>query len=107
MLLPAILVSPSLHLTVGLTHLHHFARHAPTDLNPPEPAVAMYATQFIKVRALGIAPALVGYVAIAVFRGHKDTRTPLYAAGISAACNLTLHLALLYGEGGSTLGSGA
>ena len=33
--------------------------------------MAAYATTFIKVRALGIAPSLVGFVAVACFRGHK------------------------------------
>ena len=73
----------------------------PADLDPPEPNVAKYAAQFIRVRALGIAPALVAFVGIAVFRGHKDTRTPLCATAASAACSLTLNLLFLYGGWGA------
>ena len=38
------------------------------------------------------------FVGIAVFRGHKDTRTPLYATAASAACSLALNLLFLYGR---------
>lgn len=69
-----------------------------SDLQPPEPAVAAGAIQFIRVRALGLIPALLGYVAVGVLRGHKDTSTPLYASVLSAFVSLALNALFLYGE---------
>ena len=69
-----------------------------SDLQPPEPAVAAGAIQFIRVRALGLIPALLGYVAVGVLRGHKDTSTPLYASILSAFVSLALNALFLYGE---------
>ncbi|KXZ50525.1 hypothetical protein GPECTOR_16g700 [Gonium pectorale] len=66
-------------------------------LNPPEAAVAAYATDYIRVRSLGIPAALLGFVATGVFRGFKDTRTPLVGAVASAAVSLGLNILLLYG----------
>ena len=86
-------MGPVSTFTGTLVHLHHR-----TDLNPPEPEVARYAITFIQVRALGIVPALVGFVAVACFRCHKDTKTPLYSAIVSAVCSLTFNLVFLYGE---------
>lgn len=54
-------------------------------LKPPEPAVAVFASEFIKVRSIGIMPSLVSYVAVAVFRGYKVRRSG----------SLTPHAALL------------
>jgi hypothetical protein len=42
-----------------------------TVLAPPEPEVAMYATQYIAVRAWSVGLVLVGFVAIGTFRGFK------------------------------------
>lgn len=44
---------------------------APPVMSPPEPAVAMYATQYIGVRAFGIPAVLAGFVAIGTYRGFK------------------------------------
>ncbi|GAX79955.1 hypothetical protein CEUSTIGMA_g7394.t1 [Chlamydomonas eustigma] len=68
-------------------------------LKPSEPIVADYATQYIQIRSACMVPALMGNVAVATFRGHKDTRTPLYAAGMAAACGLTLNIVFLHGLG--------
>jgi hypothetical protein len=46
-------------------------------LKPPEPQVAIYASQFIRIRAWGILSALVSFVAAGTYRGVKDTVTPL------------------------------
>lgn len=65
-------------------------------LQPAEPAVAAGAIQFIRTRSWGMIPALLGYVAIGVLRGHKDTRTSLYAATVSAVSSLSLNALFLY-----------
>ena len=64
-------------------------------LKPPEPAVAEFASQYIKVRSLGIMPSLISYVAVAVFRGFKDTKTSLFAALLSAVSGLLMNLLFL------------
>ncbi|GAX82713.1 hypothetical protein CEUSTIGMA_g10139.t1 [Chlamydomonas eustigma] len=74
-------------------------------MKPTEPAVAEYAIQFIRIRSASLIPALLGYVAVATFRGHKDTQTPLYAAGISSVCGLTLNVFFLYGLGWGVAGA--
>ncbi|PNW83980.1 hypothetical protein CHLRE_04g213150v5 [Chlamydomonas reinhardtii] len=65
-------------------------------LNPPEAAVAAYAIDYIKVRSLGIPAALLGFVATGVFRGFKDTRTPLFGAVASGLASLGLNVLFLY-----------
>ncbi|GLC52686.1 hypothetical protein PLESTB_000657200 [Pleodorina starrii] len=65
-------------------------------LKPPEAAVAAFATGYIKIRSLGVPAVLLGYVAVGVFRGFKDTRTPLLAAVLSAVASLGLNVMLLY-----------
>ena len=66
-------------LAIPCTWAHKYccARPCTTDLRPPEPAVAKYAAEFIRVRAFGIIPALIAYVATAVFRGENDHWTGL------------------------------
>ncbi|KAG2500414.1 hypothetical protein HYH03_001984 [Edaphochlamys debaryana] len=75
-------------------------------MNPPEAAVAAYAVDFIRVRALGVPAVLLGFVATGVFRGFKDTRTPLLAAGVSATASLGLNVLFLYGFNWGVVGSG-
>ncbi|GFR41653.1 hypothetical protein Agub_g2395 [Astrephomene gubernaculifera] len=64
-------------------------------LRPPEAVVAAMATQYIQIRSLGIPAALLGFVATGVFRGFKDTRTPLAGTAASVALSLCSHLLLL------------
>ncbi|KAF8061355.1 DTX44 [Scenedesmus sp. PABB004] len=59
-------------------------------LNPPEPEVALFATQYMAVRSWGILAAMLGFVASGTWRGVKDTRTPLRAAVAAALTHLTL-----------------
>jgi Na+-driven multidrug efflux pump len=40
-------------------------------MNPPEPAVAKYATEYIGIRAWGLLAALLGFVATGTYRGFK------------------------------------
>jgi Na+-driven multidrug efflux pump len=49
-----------------------------------------------QVRSLGIPAALLSFVANGVFRGFKDTRTPLLGAVVSAAASLGLNVLFLY-----------
>ncbi|PNH09968.1 MATE efflux family protein 1 [Tetrabaena socialis] len=65
-------------------------------LNPPEAAVAAFAVDYIRIRCLGIPLVLLGFVCTGVFRGFKDTRTPLVGAVLSAAVSLGLNYLLLY-----------
>ena len=66
---------------------------------------ALYNTHIhTQVRALGIPAALLGFVATGVFRGFKDTRTPLLGVATSVAVSFGLHVLFLNGEG---LGRGA
>ena len=54
------------------THKHkHTHAHTNTVMNPPEPAVATYAIQYISVRAWGIPAVLAGFVSIGTYRGFK------------------------------------
>ncbi|KAG2444043.1 hypothetical protein HYH02_009241 [Chlamydomonas schloesseri] len=64
-------------------------------LHPPEPTVAALATTYMQVRSLGIPAALLGFVATGVFRGFKDTRTPLFGVATSVAVSFGLHVLLL------------
>ncbi|KAG2426660.1 hypothetical protein HXX76_012971 [Chlamydomonas incerta] len=64
-------------------------------LHPPEPTVAALATQYMQVRSLGIPAALLGFVATGVFRGFKDTRTPLFGVATSVAVSFGLHVLML------------
>jgi Na+-driven multidrug efflux pump len=66
-------------------------------LKPPEPTVAAYATQFMRVRAWGVLSALLGFVAAGTCRGVKDTVTPLRAAAAATAVNLALSVLFIYG----------
>jgi Na+-driven multidrug efflux pump len=79
---------------------------APAVLKPPEPAVALYAEQFIKARAPGALAVLLAFVASGTYRGLKDTKTPLYASIGSTLTNLVLHLLFIYGFGWGVAGSG-
>ena len=74
-------------------------------LKPPEPAVAVYAIKYMQIRALGIVPSLVSYVAIAVFRGHKDTKSSLFAAILSSFCGLGLNFLFLKGMDMGVMGT--
>ncbi|GIL85991.1 hypothetical protein Vretimale_9034 [Volvox reticuliferus] len=71
------------------------APHIVAALKPPEPDVVAQAAQYIMIRALTIPAVLLGFVSTAVFRGFKDTRTPLLGTGTSVAVSFCLHVLLL------------
>ncbi|KAG2500418.1 hypothetical protein HYH03_001987 [Edaphochlamys debaryana] len=64
-------------------------------LNPPEPRVAAFATEYIRIRALACPCTLLGFVTTGVFRGFKDTRTPLLGTAASVGFSFCLHVLLL------------
>jgi putative MATE family efflux protein len=86
--------------------LYFFAPAIVALLRPPEQAVAAFAVDFIRVRAPGVACALLSFVAAGTFRGLKDTRTPLVAAAVATSANLALNVVLIYGCGLGVVGSG-
>ena len=61
-------------------------------------AVRVVCCTWRQVRGSFIAMALLGFVATGVFRGFKDTRTPLVSAAISATASLSLNVLFIYGE---------
>jgi Na+-driven multidrug efflux pump len=61
--------------------------------------VAGHAVTFLRCRALACPALLSLYVATGSLRGHQDTRTPLQAALIANAVNLTLDIVLIFGLG--------
>ncbi|KXZ50515.1 hypothetical protein GPECTOR_16g690 [Gonium pectorale] len=80
---------------VSAAFLHCNASAVVSALKPPEPAVAVLATQYLKIRALGVPAALLGFVATGVFRGLKDTKTPLLGTGAMMVVSGALHVLLL------------
>lgn len=55
------------------------------------------ATVYLRIRVLGMPALLVATVAHGVFRGHQDTRTPLFVAAGIALTNLLLDPLLIFG----------
>ncbi|HVN52456.1 MAG TPA: MATE family efflux transporter, partial [Acidimicrobiales bacterium] len=62
-------------------------------------AVAAYALLFLRISLLGIPAQLVVLAGTGYLRGLQDTRTPLVVSVVSAAGNLALEVALIYGLG--------
>jgi Na+-driven multidrug efflux pump len=50
------------------------------------------AQQYLKLRSLGAPAALLSLAMQGVFRGFKDTKTPLYATGMYALTNFNCYL---------------
>ncbi len=72
----------------------------PHRSDTPHPVqVAGHAVTFLRCRALACPALLSLYVATGSLRGHQDTRTPLQAALIANAVNLTLDIVLIFGLG--------
>ncbi|MGI9666711.1 MAG: MATE family efflux transporter, partial [Acidimicrobiia bacterium] len=61
------------------------------------PEVAAEATTYLQIRFLALPAMLVAMVGHGVFRGHSDTRTPLWVAGGMNAVNLVLDPILIFG----------
>ena len=63
------------------------------------------AAVYLRIRVLGMPALLVATVAHGVFRGHQDTRTPLYVTVGIAAMNLVLDPILIFGLGWGLAGA--
>jgi Na+-driven multidrug efflux pump len=50
------------------------------------------AMQYLKLRSLGAPAVLLSLAMQGVFRGFKDTKTPLYATGMYASTNFNCYL---------------
>ncbi|MFI9050568.1 MATE family efflux transporter [Streptomyces sp. NPDC053427] len=66
---------------------------------------APYATDYLRISALGIPAMLVVLAATGVLRGLQDTRTPLYVAVGGFSANAALNIGLVYGAGLGIAGS--
>ncbi len=56
------------------------------------------ALPYAQIRSLAVPATLLSFVATGVFRGFKDTRTPLAGTAASVAVSLGMHLLLINGE---------
>jgi MATE family multidrug resistance protein len=63
------------------------------------------AALYLRIRVLGMPALLVATVAHGVFRGHQDTRTPMYVVFAIAAMNLVLDPILIFGLGWGLAGA--
>ena len=62
-----------------------------------EPDVAREATAYLRIRFLGLPAMLIAMVGHGVYRGHSDTRTPLFVVIGLTVINLILDPVLIYG----------
>ncbi len=84
-------------LGVGSTALLQIAAEPLLGLMGADSELLSSAALYLRIRALGMPALLVATVAHGVFRGHQDTRTPLWVVlGISGA-NLILDPILIFG----------
>jgi len=64
-----------------------------------EPSVLADATAYLQIRFLALPAVLVAMAGHGIFRGHSDTKTPLYVAIGMNAINLVLDPILIFGAG--------
>jgi MATE family multidrug resistance protein len=60
---------------------------------------------YLKIRVLSMPAMLLAMVAVGVYRGHQDTRTPLYVALVMNLVNLVLDPILIFGAGLGVVGA--
>jgi putative MATE family efflux protein len=60
---------------------------------------------YLRIRALSMPAMLLAMVAVGVYRGHQDTRTPLYVAIVMNLVNLVLDPILIFGAGLGVVGA--
>jgi putative MATE family efflux protein len=70
-----------------------------------EPAVTADAAVYLGISMIGLPAMLLVFSATGLLRGLKDTRTPLYVAGIGFAANIVLNVLFIYGLGWGIAGS--
>lgn len=85
----------------ALTARPLIAAFGPTD------AVADAAHKYLAVAVWGLPGMLLVIAATGLFRGLRDTRTPLVVAGVGAVANALLNALLIYGFGWGIAGSAA
>lgn len=60
---------------------------------------------YLRIRVLSMPAMLLAMVAVGVYRGHQDTRTPLYVALVMNLVNLVLDPILIFGAGLGVVGA--
>jgi len=60
---------------------------------------------YLRVRAMALPAMLLAMVSVGVYRGHQDTRTPLYVAIGMNIVNLVLDPILIFGAGAGVVGA--
>lgn len=60
---------------------------------------------YLRIRVLSMPAMLLAMVAVGVYRGHQDTRTPLYVALVMNLVNLALDPILIFGAGLGVVGA--
>lgn len=67
------------------------------DVFGAEPDVAQDATTYLRIRFIALPAMLVAMVGHGIYRGHSDTRTPLYVVAGLTIVNLVLDPILIFG----------
>ena len=91
----AVLVAAMIGVVVGILAI--MATPAVVDFFGAEEAVAAEAETYLRIRLLALPAMLIAMVGHGVYRGHSDTRTPLYVAIGMSVTNLVLDPILIYG----------
>lgn len=88
-------------IVLGVLFAALFMALAPliTDLFGAEPDVASDATAYLRIRFLALPMMLIASVGHGVYRGHHDTKTPLYVAIGMNIANVVLDPLLIFGFG--------
>lgn len=94
-----------LGIGLGMTALLVVAADPLLRLMGAESELLADATLYLRIRVLGMPALLVATVAHGVFRGHQDTRTPLFVSLGIAAVNLVLDPILIFGLGWDLAGA--
>jgi len=68
-------------------------------------AVLEQSAAYLRIRVLSMPAMLLAMVAVGVYRGHQDTRTPLYVALVMNLVNLVLDPILIFGAGLGVVGA--
>jgi MATE family multidrug resistance protein len=86
-----------LAIGIGLALLLELTAEPVLRLMGADAALLDDATTYLRIRVLGMPALLLATVAHGVFRGHQDTRTPLWVAGGISVANLILDPILIFG----------
>lgn len=86
-----------LAIGIGSTLLLELAAEPVLRLMGADADLLAGATTYLRIRVLGMPALLLATVAHGVFRGHQDTRTPLWVTGGISVANLILDPLLIFG----------